>query len=94
MTTVSSNDFKFLNLARNEAILSPCLQRHGCIAVLNGHVIGKGYNNYRTSSSDGFLKNTCTCHAEIATLRNVYKLFNMKGSYLHQIKAAKCKKVV
>ena len=86
---MSNHDLEFLSLARNEAELSPCLQRHGCVAVLNGTVVGKGYNHYRSTSSDGFIKNTCSCHAEISAIRNVYKRFNIKNNYLYQIKVAK-----
>ena len=93
--TISSKDMHFLTLARNEADFSTCLQRHGCVAVLNGTVVGQGYNHYRCSSSDGFIKNTCTCHAEIAAIREVYKKFNINNDYrVNQIKVAKHKKDV
>lgn len=86
---MSKQYLNFLSLARNEAEFSPCLQRHGCVAVLNGTVIGKGCNYYRSHSSDGFINNTCSCHAEISALREVYKKFNIKTHYLYQIKVAK-----
>lgn len=70
---ISKKDFSFINMAANEAHNSPCLMRHGCVAVLNGRIIGKGYNNYRCSSRDGFIHNCMTCHAEIAALRQVHK---------------------
>jgi tRNA(Arg) A34 adenosine deaminase TadA len=93
--TISNQDMNFLTLARNEADFSPCLQRHGCVAVLNGTVIGRGCNHYRNSSSDGFIKNTCTCHAEIAALREVYKKFNIYYNYsVNQKKGEKYQKVV
>ena len=91
---MSKQDINFLSIARSEADFSPCLQKHGCVAVLNGTVIGRGCNYYRSSSSDGFIKDTCTCHAEIAALREVYKTFNIKNNYLYQIKVAKDTKVV
>ena len=48
--------------------------RHGCVAVMNGKIIGRGHNNYRNRTYDGFVNNSnqCTCHAEMAALRNVY----------------------
>lgn len=91
---MSNQDLQFLALARDEAEFSPCLQRHGCVAVLNGTVVGKGCNYYRSTSSDGFIKDTCSCHAEISALREVYKRFNIKNNYLYQIKVAKDTEVV
>ena len=70
---VSNRDQRFIEIAANEARRSSCLMRHGCVAVLNGRIVGRGYNNYRCHSNDGFIKNTMTCHAEIAALRQVNK---------------------
>ena len=47
--------------------------RHGCIAVMNGKVISRGHNHYRNYSRDGLINNTCTCHAEMAAIRNLQK---------------------
>ena len=52
-----------------QAELSPCLHKHGCVISGSGRIFGRGYNNYRTHSSDGLLGNCCTCHAEIAAIR-------------------------
>lgn len=70
---VSKKGERFIDSAAQQAIKSPCLMRHGCVAVMNGRVVGRGFNNYRCSSRDGFIKNTMTCHAEIAALRQVNK---------------------
>ena len=70
---ISNKDRKFMNRAMEQAKLSPCLMRHGCVAVMNGRIVGKGYNHYRTNSKDGFIHNCMTCHAEIAALRAVHK---------------------
>ena len=70
---VSNRDQRFIEIAADEARRSSCLMRHGCVAVLNGRIIGRGFNNYRCHSNDGFIKNTMTCHAEIAALRQVNK---------------------
>jgi|TARA_Y100000389_G_scaffold5557_1_gene5318 deoxycytidylate deaminase len=94
MSCVSLTDQKYLEVAKYEAEKSPCAQRHGCIAVMGGNIIGRGYNHYRCQSSDGFVKNQCTCHAEMAALREVYKKFNMRGNYEISIKVAKRAKVV
>ena len=69
---ISMNDMKFLYLAANEAVKSPVLMRHGAIAVASGKIMGRGFNHYRSYSKDKFISNTCTCHAEIACLRNMF----------------------
>ena len=68
MGYLSTSDHAFLSLASLEAMKSTLQQRHGCIAVSSGKIRGRGYNSERTRSSDGFIKNTCSCHAEIAAL--------------------------
>tara|TARA_B100000886_G_scaffold252573_1_gene178448 strand:- start:471 stop:737 length:267 start_codon:yes stop_codon:yes gene_type:complete len=69
---ISATDLKYLYSAGLEAIKSPVLMRHGAVAVASGKILGKGHNHYRSISRDGFITNTCTCHAEIASLRNMY----------------------
>ena len=71
-TIISANDMKFINVAANMAMKSPVLMRHGAVAVVSGKILGKGHNHYRSISRDGFITNTCTCHAEIASLRNMF----------------------
>ena len=84
---LSNNELGFINCALNEALKSPVLMRHGAVAVAHGKVLGRGYNHYRSYSKDNFILNTCTCHAEIASLRimfHCYKKHNnnsIKGSY-------------
>ena len=69
---ISNTDIRFISQATSQAMKSPVLMRHGAVAVVNGKVVGRGYNHYRTNSKDDFIQNTCTCHAEIACLRNMY----------------------
>ena len=69
----SDTDEKYADLASNEARKSELLSRHGCVAVSGGKVVAKGCNNYRTYSSDGFIKDSCSCHAEVDVLRQCYK---------------------
>jgi len=52
------------------------LQKHGCVAVVNGKIVGKGYNNYRNYSRDGFMRTCCSCHAEVAAIRDATKRAN------------------
>ena len=63
---------KFITHAANQADKSPVLMRHGAVAVANGKIMGRGFNHYRSYSKDSFITNSCTCHAEIASLRNMY----------------------
>lgn len=69
---ISNTDYRFIVEATSQAMKSPVLMRHGAVAVSNGKIMGKGFNHYRSNSKDDFIKNTCTCHAEIACLRNMY----------------------
>lgn len=69
---LSNNEQSFINHALYEALKSPVLMRHGAVAVANGKIMGRGHNHYRTYSKDHFISNTCTCHAEIASLRNMF----------------------
>tara|TARA_Y100000389_G_scaffold168226_2_gene173799 strand:+ start:746 stop:1045 length:300 start_codon:yes stop_codon:yes gene_type:complete len=69
---ISNNDLKYMSLAAEQASYSPMLMRHGAVAVVSGKVIGYGYNNYRTNSRDGFIKNVCACHAEVDCLRSIF----------------------
>lgn len=85
---LSATDEKYINLAAKESEKSTLLSKHGCIAVANGKIQGKGYNSSRTRSQDGFIKNSCSCHAEIAALRSVFhnNYSNTFGKYGQQIK--------
>ena len=69
---LSITDLKFITYAANEAIKSPVLMRHGAVAVTNGKLMARGHNHYRCNSRDNFINNTCTCHAEISCLRNMF----------------------
>jgi deoxycytidylate deaminase len=56
---------RFLELAQICAEKSTMHYRHGCIAVLHGKVVSKGYNSQRNYSKDGIISKCCSCHAEI-----------------------------
>ena len=88
MAILSVTDQIYLNQAACEAKKSILLSKHGCVAVANGKIIGRGHNSSRTQSSDGFISNTCSCHAEIAALRNLFHscCTNTNGKYIKQIK--------
>ena len=88
---ISNREQRFIEAASNEAAKSDILMRHGCVAVANGKIMGRGYNHRRSTSKDHFIKNTCTCHAEIATLRGIYKSYcgSGRGKYTDSIKGAR-----
>jgi tRNA(Arg) A34 adenosine deaminase TadA len=73
MATSSVQDRRYMELAVREAYKSNMYSRHGCIIVVNGKVIGRGHNNYRTVFSDGLIEGACSCHAEMDALRNAFK---------------------
>lgn len=90
MAILSSTDERYLCSAADEAKKSNLLSRHGCVAVANGKILGRGYNSSRTRSRDGFICNTCSCHAEVAALRNMFHSCstNTYGKYGKHIKVA------
>lgn len=73
MSGVSCKCERIANFAIEEAMNSPLYMRVGCVATLNGKVIARGHNNYRTFSKDGIIENTMSCHAECAVLHNLKK---------------------
>ena len=68
---LSQTEQQYISLAGLESKKSDLVSKHGCIIVSNGKIIGRGYNSSRTQCKTGFLKNTCSCHAEIAAIREV-----------------------
>ena len=88
MTTLSISDQNYICHAAQESRKSKLLSRHGCVAVVNGKILGRGHNSSRTQSQDGFICNTCSCHAEIAALRDLWHscCSNTYGKYSKQIK--------
>ena len=86
---LSQKEELFIAMAALEASKSDVLMKHGCVAVVNGKVLARGHNDVnRTTSKDNFIKNTCSCHAEIACLRNLYYQINTNtyGKYSENIK--------
>jgi len=81
MTTTSIKDDRYIDLAIREAYKSEMYTRHGCVIVVNGKIIGRGHNNYRTTFSDNPMKNGCSCHAEMDALRKAFKSKKCTGYY-------------
>ena len=91
LKSISVSDANYLSEAAHEAAKSKLLQQHGCVAVVNGKIMARGHNSLRTQSQDGFINNSCSCHAEMATLRNLYHncCSNTYGKYSRQIKGTR-----
>jgi tRNA(Arg) A34 adenosine deaminase TadA len=88
--TLSNKDQQFINIAAEEAMSSDCLMQHGCVAVLNGKVIGRGFNHLCNSTSDGFVvENQYSCHAEVSALREAFYKINGCNSCNRSIKYPK-----
>jgi len=87
---LSRADGKFMQTAWGLARTSGCSRaQHGCVAVVNGTVVGRGVNTYRTQSRDGMLDGMCSCHAEMAAIRHVIALYGQKGGrWEYSIKGA------
>lgn len=69
----SLTDEKWASRAIHEAQKSPLAMKHGCIAVSSGKLLAFGHNTYKTYSRDGYVRNVCSCHAEINVLRQFLK---------------------
>lgn len=89
VNSLSHQDEQFIQAALDEAQQSPCNMKHGAIAVASGKIIGRGYNHYRSQSRDGIIQHSCTCHAEMAAIRQVlHSIDHTHGHYQHSIKVA------
>ena len=76
---VSASDHRYAEIALSEANKSQMkYHRHGCVAVMNGRIIERGFNSDRCHSSDGFLEDACSCHAEVDVIRKLSKRMNKK----------------
>lgn len=83
---ISKRDHSYMLVAQVEALNSPCRTQHGAIAVSSGKIIGRGYNDYknRTKTPDGQDEIGCTCHAEMAAIKDVLKTFGYhQNNYTH-----------
>ena len=69
MFNITTRHRKCIDEAIWQAEKSPCAHKHGCVISGSGKILGRGYNNYRTYSSDGMIGQCCTCHAEVAAIR-------------------------
>ena len=77
--TCNLRDERLASLALLEADKSTMKHhQHGCIAVAGGQILARGTNSYRCQSNDGYLTDTCSCHAEIDVLRKLERILAKK----------------
>lgn len=82
---MSKKDDRFMRMACNIGLESTINIRHGCVAVLNGKVVAQGFNNERCFSSDGLIRETWCCHAEIDTIRKLlYSVIGIKTKNINR----------
>ncbi len=68
MEKLSNRHQRLCMAAKDMALKSPMLHRHGCILAKGCKILSRGYNHYRhVYSHKGKFK--CSCHAEIHTIR-------------------------
>ena len=70
--SLSNKKDKIFASCLEKASESNLLFRHGCIATYSGKIIARGCNTYNNYSRDMFFNNSCSCHAEINVLRQIY----------------------
>lgn len=85
----SAKDARYISAAAYEATKSEVQARLGCIAVVSGKIIARGYNHYRTYSKDGLIGMSCSCHAEIDVLRKCLKQNVTKRIVLYIIRISR-----
>lgn len=81
-----------IDVAIGQAGRSNILHKHGCVIASNGRILAKGYNTNRTSSKDGLISRCCSCHAEIAAIRNLAKCEGLRGNYKQWVQDNRGKK--
>ena len=94
MINFTQNDEKYVSLAIAEAEKSDLRAKLGCIAVISGKVIAKGYNHYRTFSKDKLIEKTCSCHAEVSVLRKCLKQNKVRKIALYVARVTQTGKLV
>ena len=77
---ITKHDEQLASHAYIQALKSPCLHKHGAVASINGKIIGRGYNSYNVYSKDPSFSQACSCHAEMDTLRGMFRDYRHKIS--------------
>lgn len=74
MSSLTSTDRKYLNLAKKAAASSSEKKRHGAVVARGGRVLGIGFNKFRNHPSiiePDKIKEHCSIHAEVDALSKV-----------------------
>lgn len=83
---LSNKKEKIFSRSIEEANKSDMLFKHGCVATYGGKIIASGYNiNKGYIMNDNFIKNQCSCHAEICVLKKIYEKNRYKRHKLNRI---------
>ena len=86
MTTLSKKKDKMFSASLSEATKSDLLFKHGCVATYGGKIIARGCNTYKCySSTDNFIQEQCSCHAEMAVLLQICHNYSNKKRKLDRI---------
>ncbi len=74
-STCNMRDEKFASVALTVAENSNMkYHQHGCVAVICGSIVARGWNTYGCQPNDEYCDNTCSCHAEIDVMRKLEKI--------------------
>jgi len=75
----NTRDEKFASVALTAAQNSNMkYHQHGCVAVICGSIVARGWNTYGCQPNDEYCDNTCSCHAEIDVMRKLEKILLKK----------------
>ena len=95
----SSSSFSMCNM-RDEKFASVALtaaqnsnmkyHQHGCVAVICGSIVARGWNTYGCQPNDEYCDNTCSCHAEIDVMRKLEKILLKKQLYMSKRNIRNC----
>jgi tRNA(Arg) A34 adenosine deaminase TadA len=83
---LSKKDQSHVMRAVEECNYSTMLMKHGCVVANGSKILACGHNHYRTRFNDGFMKQSCSCHAEMDALRKVTKFAKQQQSQSFKVR--------
>ena len=90
-STCNMRDEKFASVALTAAQNSNMkYHQHGCVAVICGSIVARGWNTYGSQPNDEYCDNTCSCHAEIDVMRKLEKILLKKEVSLSKRNIRNC----
>ena len=90
---LNKKDIQHVGRALEECKKSTMLMKHGCVVADGAKMLSVGHNHYRTRFSDGFMKQSCSCHAEMDALRKASK-FQSRSFKVRKKVGQRCEKGV